>query len=116
MKAGRIVMIVHFGSRVPTPEELAAMNVPGTMLMPCPAATRFATPPNRATSMTTRGVWRLDRDAPRLQGALLTHTFQSPFPQPRTRRAFWIRLNRMRRFNGVSAFGIAQAGESPQPE
>jgi len=34
LERGRIMMIVHVGSIVPTPEELAAMNAPGTVLMP----------------------------------------------------------------------------------
>ncbi len=31
---GRIMVVVHFGGRTPPPEELAATNVPGTILMP----------------------------------------------------------------------------------
>lgn len=31
---GRIMLVVHFGGRTPPPEELAATNVPGTILLP----------------------------------------------------------------------------------
>jgi uncharacterized repeat protein (TIGR01451 family) len=42
---GRIMILVHLGGRVPTPEELAHQNVPGTILFPGERAVAHAVAP-----------------------------------------------------------------------
>jgi uncharacterized repeat protein (TIGR01451 family) len=42
---GRVMIIVHFGERQPTPEELVMINVPGTILLPGERSMGFAARP-----------------------------------------------------------------------